>query len=106
MAPCSKLGFADWWAKTAAPRFAGVPGTVLDHRRFWDASSAFLVRLLSGLRSRKPTSQAFQQFSVRFLQLVEVRAHAKHPSGDLNVRMYAVPVRSDHGCDLGFCGAE
>ena len=37
MAPCSKLGFADWWARTAAPRFTGVPGTVLDHRRFWDA---------------------------------------------------------------------
>ena len=37
VAPCSKLGFADWWAKTAAPRFTAVPGTVLDHRRFWDA---------------------------------------------------------------------
>jgi hypothetical protein len=34
VAPCSKLAFADWWAKTAAPRFTKVPGAVLDHRRF------------------------------------------------------------------------
>src|SRR5260221_1972569 len=33
VAPCSKLAFADWWAKTAAPRFTRIPGTVLDHRR-------------------------------------------------------------------------
>ena len=25
VAPCSKLGFADWWAKTAAPRFTKIP---------------------------------------------------------------------------------
>jgi len=36
-APCSKLAFADWWAKTAAPRFTKIPARVLDHRRFWDA---------------------------------------------------------------------
>jgi transposase len=40
VAPCSKLGFADWWATTAAPRFTRVPSTVLDHRRFWDAMHA------------------------------------------------------------------
>jgi transposase len=40
VAPCSKLAFADWWAKTAAPRFTKVPGAVLDHRRFWDAMHA------------------------------------------------------------------
>ncbi len=40
VAPCSKLGFAAWWAKTAAPRFTRIPGTVLDHRRFWDAMHA------------------------------------------------------------------
>jgi transposase len=37
VAPCSKLAFADWWAKTAAPRFTKIPASVLDHRRFWDA---------------------------------------------------------------------
>ena len=46
VAPCSKLGFADWWAKTAAPRFTRVPGTVLDHRRFWDAMHAVTLERL------------------------------------------------------------
>jgi transposase len=35
--PCSKLGFADWWATTAGPRWVKVAETGLDHRRFWDA---------------------------------------------------------------------
>jgi transposase len=42
-APCSKLGFADWWKTTAGDRFARIPASVLDHRRFWDAMHA--VRL-------------------------------------------------------------
>jgi hypothetical protein len=42
-APCSKLGFADWWKNTAGDRFARIPASVLDHRRFWDAMHA--VRL-------------------------------------------------------------
>ena len=37
VAPCSKLGFADWWAKTAGPQLVKVPAKALDHRRFWDA---------------------------------------------------------------------
>jgi transposase len=40
VAPCSKLGFADWWASTAADRFTRIPARVLDHRRFWDAMAA------------------------------------------------------------------
>jgi hypothetical protein len=37
VAPCSKLGFADWWAATAGPRWVKVPAAALDHRRFWEA---------------------------------------------------------------------
>lgn len=37
VAPCSKLGIADWWAGTAGPRFTKLPEAVLDHRRFWEA---------------------------------------------------------------------
>jgi transposase len=37
VAPCSKLGFADWWAATAGPRWVKLPATALDHRRFWEA---------------------------------------------------------------------
>ena len=52
VAPCSKLGFADWWAKTAASRFARIPGTVLDHRRFWDAMHAVTLEDLAEISRR------------------------------------------------------
>ena len=35
--PCSKRGFADWWATTAGPRWVKTSAAALDHRRFWDA---------------------------------------------------------------------
>src|SRR5260221_4808472 len=34
VAPCSKLGFAHWWAKTAVPRFAKIPATACEHCQF------------------------------------------------------------------------
>jgi transposase len=37
VAPCSKLGFADWWVTTAGPRWVKIPPAALDHRRFWEA---------------------------------------------------------------------
>ncbi len=37
VAPCSKLGFADWWATTAGPRWVKLPTGATDHRRFWEA---------------------------------------------------------------------
>ncbi len=46
VAPCSKLAFADWWARTAAPRFTGIGAAVLDHRRFWDAMHAVPLEAL------------------------------------------------------------
>jgi transposase len=52
VAPCSKLGFADWWAKTAAPRFTKIPATVLDHRRFWDAMHAVTLEDLAEITRR------------------------------------------------------
>jgi transposase len=44
--PCSKRKFADWWARTAAPRFTRIPASVLDHRRFWDAMHAVPLEAL------------------------------------------------------------
>ena len=35
--PCSKRGFADWWATTAGPRWVKLGQAAVDHRRFWDA---------------------------------------------------------------------
>src|ERR1017187_5536107 len=40
VAPCSRLGIADWWKTTAADRFTKIPASALDHRRFWDAMHA------------------------------------------------------------------
>jgi hypothetical protein len=41
VAPCSKLGFRDWWATTAGDRLVQrAPLAALDHRRFWDAMDA------------------------------------------------------------------
>jgi transposase len=52
VAPCSKLGFADWWAATAADRFTKIPARVLDHRRFWDAMAAVDVAHLGEIERR------------------------------------------------------
>jgi transposase len=52
VAPCSKLGFADWWATTAADRFTKIPTRVLDHRRFWDAMTAVSVSELADIERR------------------------------------------------------
>lgn len=52
VAPCSKLGFADWWATTAADRFTKIPARVLDHRRFWDAMAAVSLTDLAEIERR------------------------------------------------------
>jgi transposase len=52
VAPCSKLGFADWWATTAADRFTKIPTRVLDHRRFWDAMAAVSIEELAEIEQR------------------------------------------------------
>ena len=35
--PCSKLGFSEWWGKTAGDRWLRLSPGALDHRRFWEA---------------------------------------------------------------------
>ena len=37
VAPCSKLGFSEWWSKTAGDRLVRLSASALDHRHFWDA---------------------------------------------------------------------
>src|SRR6266568_3276196 len=51
-APCSKLAFADWWARTAAPRFTRISASVCDHRRFWDAMRAVTLEQLAEISHR------------------------------------------------------
>jgi transposase len=50
--PCSKRAFADWWKNTAADRFAKIPASALDHRRFWDAMHAVTVEQLEEISRR------------------------------------------------------
>jgi transposase len=50
--PCSKRGFADWWARTAASRFTKIPASVLDHRRFWDAMHGVPLEALEEISRR------------------------------------------------------
>jgi transposase len=56
VAPCSKLGFADWWATTAGPRWVKLNAAALDHRRFWSAmdrlSEADLATIETELSAR------------------------------------------------------
>jgi transposase len=52
VAPCSKLGFADWWKTTAADRFTKIPAAALDHRRFWDAMHAVTLGQLEEISRR------------------------------------------------------
>jgi transposase len=52
VAPCSKLAFADWWAATAADRWAKIPAVALDHRRFWDAMDAVSPARLAEIERR------------------------------------------------------
>ncbi|MDJ0312115.1 IS1634 family transposase [Arthrobacter sp. H35-D1] len=52
VAPTSKLGFADWWKTTAADRFAKIPASVLDHRKFWDAMHALSLKQLAEVEER------------------------------------------------------
>jgi transposase len=51
VAPCSKLGFADWWATTAGPRWVKLPAAALDHRRFWEAMDRLSEAHLQAIES-------------------------------------------------------
>ena len=50
--PCSKLGFATWWKKTAGDRFTKISASALDHRRFWDAMHAVSPEQLAVIEAR------------------------------------------------------
>jgi transposase len=51
VAPCSKLGFADWWATTAGPRWTRLRSAALDHRRFWTAMDRLDETALAAIES-------------------------------------------------------
>jgi hypothetical protein len=55
-APCSKLGFAEWWATTAGDRLVKLSASALDHRRFWDAMDAISDEQLKEIERRVVTA--------------------------------------------------
>src|SRR6266705_2692915 len=56
--PCSKRGFARWWATTAADRFLKIPAVALDHRKFWDAMHAVTPGKLEEISHRLAVAMA------------------------------------------------
>src|SRR6266542_4145952 len=56
--PCSKRGFARWWATTAADRFLKIPAAALDHRKFWDAMHAVTPGQLEEVSHRLAVAMA------------------------------------------------
>ncbi len=52
VAPTSKLGFAHWWKTTAADRFTKIPASVLDHRKFWEATHRLTLDVLAVIEER------------------------------------------------------
>src|ERR1035437_9650949 len=60
VAPCSKLGFEQWWATTAGPRFPQVPVAATDHRRFWDAMDNLDTAKLAAAEAKIATTMVSQ----------------------------------------------
>ncbi|MGO8870179.1 MAG: IS1634 family transposase [Acidimicrobiales bacterium] len=70
VAPCSKLAFSDWWAKTAGDRLlVRAPVAALDHRRFWDAMDAITAEQLIEIE-RRIVAKMLTEFAVDVSGLV------------------------------------
>jgi transposase len=119
VAPCSKLAFADWWAKTTGERLVGhLPPGALDHRRFWDAMDVITPAQLIEIE-RRITSAMVKTFDLDLSGLVldmtnfatyidsanerasiAQRGHAKQKRNDLRLVGLALVVSTDGGIPL------
>jgi transposase len=116
--PCSKLAFADWWAKTACDRLFRMPTAALDHRRFWEAmdqiSEADLAEIerrivvrivevfgidLSGLVLDMTNFATFID-SANDRAPIAQRGHAKQKRNDLRLIGLGLVVSVDGGIPL------
>lgn len=116
--PCSKLGFADWWAKTAGDRWLRLPPAALDHRRFWDAMNGVGAAELVEIE-RRIVARAVDTFGVDTSGLVldmtnfatyidsandrapiAQRGHAKQKRMDLRIVGLGLVVSTDGGIPL------
>jgi len=113
VAPCSKLGFAHWWASTAGPRFTKVPVAATDHRRFWGAMDALDTDKL-GAAERAISTAMVTEFGLDLSGLaldmtnfatfidsandrapIAQRGHAKQKRNDLRLVGLALVVTRD-----------
>ena len=118
VAPCSKLGFAEWWATTAADRWVRVPASALDHRRFWDAMHAIDTKALVEIE-RRLTDAMIGEFGLDLSGLVldmtnfatyidsanekagiAQRGHAKQKRADLRLVGLGLVVSVDGGIPI------
>jgi transposase len=118
VAPCSKLGFADWWATTAGDRWVRLPAGAADHRRFWDAMDAIGEAQLVEIE-RRITERMVTVFDVDLAGLVldmtnfatyidsgngrapiAQRGHAKQKRTDLRLVGLGLVVSTDGGIPL------
>jgi len=116
--PCSKLGFADWWAKTAGDRWLRLPTGALDHRRFWEAMDAISEEQLKEVE-RKVVARMVESFGIDLSGLVldmtnfatyidsanerapiAQRGHAKQKRTDLRLVGLGLVVSTDGGVPL------
>jgi transposase len=115
VAPCSKLGFARWWATTAGDRLVKLPVAALDHRRFWEAMDALGVKTLRAAE-RAIAAQMVEVFDLDLAGLVldmtnfatfvdsanarntiAARGHAKQKRFDLRLVGVGLVVTADGG---------
>jgi transposase len=118
VAPCSKLGFADWWATTAGDRLVRLRAGALDHRRFWNAMDAIDAEQLVEIE-RRLSAAAISSFGLDCRGLVldmtnfatyidsanekapiAQRGHAKQKRNDLRLVGLGLVVTTDGGIPI------
>jgi len=116
--PCSKLGFSEWWAKTAGDRWLRVSAGALDHRRFWEAMDAIDEDALQEIE-RRIVARMVETFSIDLSGLVldmtnfatwidsgnerapiAQRGHSKQKRSDLRICGLGLVVSTDGGIPL------
>lgn len=116
--PCSKLGFASWWAKTAGDHLVRLPAAAVDHRRFWDAMNSISPVQLVEIERRVVTAMV-AAFDIDITGLVldmtnfatwidssnnqapiAQRGHSKQKRSDLRIVGLGLIVSVDGGIPL------
>jgi transposase len=118
VSPCSKLGFSQWWSKTAGDHLVHLPPAALDHRRFWEAMDAVTDTQLIEIE-RRIVSEMVRSFGLDCSGLVldmtnfatyidsgnekaqiAQRGHAKQKRTDLRLVGLGLVVSTDGGIPL------